>query len=115
AMAVYVLAPAGYDGGPIRFAVVFVCATLLGFASHAPGGIGVFDAAMLLGLPELDRAELVATLVVFRGLYYPMPPAGALGLLGVREIVLASRELRSRTQPQYRSGTIMSGDTGRRA
>jgi len=36
----------------VSLAVVFILATLLGFASHAPGSIGVFDAAMLVALPE---------------------------------------------------------------
>jgi uncharacterized membrane protein YbhN (UPF0104 family) len=44
---------------PIAFAalsVIFVFATLFGFASHAPGSLGVFDAAMLVGLAQFDRA-----------------------------------------------------------
>jgi len=43
-----------------------VSATLLGFASHAPGSLGVFDAAMLVALPQIDKEELVAGLLVFR-------------------------------------------------
>jgi uncharacterized membrane protein YbhN (UPF0104 family) len=96
AMALYVLAPVGYGGGLTRFMVVFVCALLLGFASHAPAGIGVFDAVMLLGMPELDRAELVATLIVFRVLYYLLPLAVAVGLLARRELMLVLRELRAK-------------------
>ena len=46
--------------------MVFILATLLGFASHAPGSLGVFDAAMLVALPQFGREHLVATLVVFR-------------------------------------------------
>jgi len=115
AMAFYALAPVGYDGGPTRLAVVFVCATLLGFASHAPGGIGVFDAAMLLGLPDVDRAELVAALVVFRVLYYLLPLALALGLIAVREALLFSRGLRLRARHRYRSAAIVSGDAGRQS
>src|SRR6202040_1884434 len=47
-------------------AVAFVSATLLGFASHAPGSLGVFDAAMLVAPPEIPKEELVAGLLVFR-------------------------------------------------
>src|SRR6201996_7354735 len=36
----------------LSLSVVFILATLLGFASHAPGSLGVFDAAMLVALPE---------------------------------------------------------------
>ena len=50
ALAMYVLIPAGVDIGIFRLTAVFIAATLLGFASHAPAGLGVFDAAILVGL-----------------------------------------------------------------
>ena len=34
--------------------VTFVTATLLGFLSHAPGSLGVFEAAMLVALPQFQ-------------------------------------------------------------
>src|SRR3954470_15796029 len=52
AMAMYLLMPSQPGIDFISLAVVFVLATLLGFASHAPGSLGVFDAAMLVALPE---------------------------------------------------------------
>ncbi len=48
-------------------------ATLLGFASHAPGGLGVFDAAMLVALWQFDKEDLLAGLLLFRLLYYICP------------------------------------------
>ena len=54
----YVLVPDEPNLGFIVVAVIFVSATLLGFASHSPGGLGVFDAAMLVGLWQMDREEL---------------------------------------------------------
>ena len=59
--------------------MIFVTATLLGFASHSPGGLGVFDAAMLIALWEYDTEELLAGLLIFRLLYYILPFALALG------------------------------------
>ena len=50
ALAMYVLIPAGMNIGIFRVIAVFIAATLLGFASHTPAGIGVFDAAILIGL-----------------------------------------------------------------
>jgi len=95
AMAMYVLLP---DAPYIAFApiaVIFVSATLLGFASAAPGGIGVFDAAMLVALlrEQFVREELLAGLLVFRVLYYIVPFMIALAILGVRELVLDVKEL----------------------
>ncbi len=46
--------------------VVFVLATFLGAVSHAPGSLGVVEAAILIGLPQYQRKELLATLLTFR-------------------------------------------------
>ncbi len=67
-------------------AYVFAC--LLGIASHAPGGIGVFEATMLLALPGVPRGELLGALLVYRLVYYLLPFVLALILLGTREIML---------------------------
>ena len=73
ALAMYMLVPDDPNIGFVSLAVIFVSATLLGFASHAPGGIGVFDAAMLVALWQFEKEELLAGLLVFRLLYYVIP------------------------------------------
>jgi glycosyltransferase 2 family protein len=88
ALAIYLLMPAQPDISFISLAVVFILATLLGFASHAPGSIGVFDAAMLVALPEFGREQLLATLVVYRILYFLIPFGIAISILGTRELWL---------------------------
>ena len=75
----------------ISVAVIFVSATLLGFASHSPGGLGVFDAAMLVGLAALDREQLLAGIVLFRLLYYLTPFFLSVILLALREIIIGAR------------------------
>ena len=87
ALAMYVLLPDEPHIGFITLAVIFVSATLLGFASHSPGGLGVFDAAMFVALWQFNREELLAGLLLFRLLYYIIPFALALAILGIREIV----------------------------
>ena len=57
AMAMYMLVPDTPHIDFVTVAVIFVSATLLGFASHSPGGLGVFDAAMLVGLWQFDKAR----------------------------------------------------------
>ena len=88
ALAMYMLLPAEPNIGFVTLAVVFVAATLLGFASHAPGGLGVFDAAMLVALWQFDKEAVLAGLLLFRVLYYLVPFALALAILGAREIWL---------------------------
>jgi uncharacterized membrane protein YbhN (UPF0104 family) len=88
ALAMYLLMPAQPEIDFLSLAVVFILATLLGFASHAPGSIGVFDAAMLVALPEFGREQLLATLVVFRILYFMIPFGLAISIMGAREFWL---------------------------
>jgi glycosyltransferase 2 family protein len=88
ALAMWILIPEEPHIGFVTLGVIFVSATLLGFASHAPGGIGVFDAAMLAGLWQFDKEQLIAGLLLFRLLYYFIPFALALTILGIRELWL---------------------------
>jgi glycosyltransferase 2 family protein len=88
AMAMYLLMPSQPGIEFISLAVVFVLATLLGFASHAPGSLGVFDAAMLVALPEFGREQMLATLLVFRILYFMVPFGISISIMGTRELWL---------------------------
>jgi glycosyltransferase 2 family protein len=96
ALAMYMLVPDEPGLGFVTVAVIFVSATLLGFASHSPGGLGVFDAAMLVALWQYDKEQLLAGLLLFRLLYYVVPFALALLTLGVREVMLGSAASRKR-------------------
>jgi glycosyltransferase 2 family protein len=88
ATAMYLLVPLQPHIDFMSLAVVFILATLLGFASHAPGSIGVFDAAMLVALPQFGREQLLATLLVFRVLYFVIPFSIAISIMGTREFWL---------------------------
>jgi uncharacterized membrane protein YbhN (UPF0104 family) len=88
ALAMKILMP---ESPPIDFmslSVVFIFATLLGFASHAPGSLGVLEASMLIALPQFGKESLLGTLLVFRLLYFIIPFAIALTIMGCREIWL---------------------------
>src|SRR6516162_1258123 len=89
AAAMYMLVPDEPYIGFVTLAVIFVSSTLLGFASHSPGGLGVFDAAMLVGLWQFDTEDLVAGLLLFRLLYYLVPFGISLAILGGREVWLS--------------------------
>ena len=82
ALAMYVLIPASLNIGIFPLTAVFIAATLLGFASHTPAGIGVFDATILLGLGGDDTDPLIAALLMFRVLYHFLPFVLALCLFG---------------------------------
>jgi len=96
ALAMYVLVPDEPNLGFVVVAVIFVSATLLGFASHSPGGLGVFDAAMLVGLWQMDKEELIAGMLLFRTLYYLAPFVLSVILLTFRELINGARNKRLR-------------------
>jgi uncharacterized membrane protein YbhN (UPF0104 family) len=126
-MAMFMLLPKEPHVGFITLVVVFVTATMLGFASHAPGGLGVFDAAMLVALWEFDKEDLVAGLLLFRLLYYLVPFVVALTILGIREVFYmrsarpppapeplpVTEPLRSEVEAQI-PAPVDDGDEGRR-
>jgi glycosyltransferase 2 family protein len=101
AAAMYMLVPDEPNLGFVTVAVIFVAATLLGFASHAPGGLGVFDAAMMVALWQFDKEDLLAGLLLFRLLYYIIPFVISLAVLGIREALLsrAARRISQTSSP----------------
>jgi glycosyltransferase 2 family protein len=101
AAAMYMLVPDEPNIGFVTVAVIFVAATLLGFASHAPGGLGVFDAAMMVALWQFDKEDLLAGLLLFRLLYYIIPFVISLAVLGIREALLsrAARRINQASPP----------------
>jgi glycosyltransferase 2 family protein len=99
AAAMYMLVPDEPNLGFVTVAVIFVAATLLGFASHAPGGLGVFDAAMMVALWQFDKEDLLAGLLLFRLLYYIIPFVISLAVLGIREALLSRAARRINQSP----------------
>jgi glycosyltransferase 2 family protein len=91
-LVMYLLMPSLPAVDFIPLAVIVVFGTLLGFASHAPGAIGALDAAMLIGLPTFDPSDLIATLLLYRLLYFVAPFALALAGLGLREACVHFRQ-----------------------
>lgn len=94
AAVLYVLLPAEANVPFATMLAAYVFACLLGIASHAPGGIGVFEATMLLALPGVPREALLGALLIYRLCYYVLPFMLALGLLGTREIMIRAGILR---------------------
>lgn len=91
---------------PVMLAA-FALAKTLAFFIHTPGGIGVFEAAMLSLAPAgIPLADVAAALVAYRALHFLLPFALAAGALGLHE-TLAHRRLRRNRHP----ATAVSGRT----
>ena len=89
----YVLLPKGHAIGYVAFCALYSFAAMLGIASHAPGGLGVFEATMLKGVGG-SSDQLLASLLLFRAIYYLVPFVLALALLGANEATRRWRSLR---------------------
>ncbi|MFL6619790.1 MAG: lysylphosphatidylglycerol synthase domain-containing protein, partial [Povalibacter sp.] len=81
AAVLWFLLPAGAIGFA-AFMGFFAIAIVLGVLSHVPGGLGVFEAIMLVALRDhVPTEQLAAALVLYRLIYYVLPLLLALGLL----------------------------------
>ena len=67
------------------FAGAYAASFALGLVSGVPGGLGVFEGAMLALLPDLDRAVLAAAFIGYRLTYFLIPLVLAIGVMLFRE------------------------------
>ena len=78
----YVLLPAGYRLAFLPVLGVFLIAQFAGILSHVPGGLGVFEAIVVLLLsPRVPAASIVGSLIAYRAIYYLLPLVLALTCL----------------------------------
>lgn len=83
AFVLWVLLPADLGVSYPHLLVVFLVAVLLGVASHAPGGLGVFEASIVAGLGAAGQSQVLAALIVYRAVYTLLPFAVAAAGLAV--------------------------------
>ncbi len=83
----YLLLPDSFEMTYPVFLASFLFAQMAGFLSQSPGGLGTFEAAFLLLAPaSASNPHLLASLLVFRIIYYLFPLSIATALLAGREI-----------------------------
>ncbi|MGJ0391349.1 MAG: lysylphosphatidylglycerol synthase domain-containing protein [Methylocystis sp.] len=81
----YMLLPQSIQLDYTAFLAIYVFACILGVVSHAPGGLGVFEATMLHAMPGGSQESVLASLLLFRLIYYFLPFIVALAMLGADE------------------------------
>jgi phosphatidylglycerol lysyltransferase len=86
ASVLYVLLPQQAAMGFGAFAGIYLIAIAAGVISNVPGGIGVFEAVLLVLLQSVPKGSLLGALVAYRAIYYFAPFAVALALLGAHEL-----------------------------
>jgi uncharacterized membrane protein YbhN (UPF0104 family) len=70
---VYFALPEAGNPGYLVVLGIFLISFSIALISHAPGGLGVLVLAFINGLPEMDQADVLAALIVFRLLYLIVP------------------------------------------
>jgi len=80
------LLPSGAHVHYITFLGVYAAAVIAGIASHVPGGVGVFEAVILLTLPGVPTDALLGSLLAYRAVYYLVPLVFGTLLFGSKEL-----------------------------
>src|SRR2546423_385779 len=92
AAVLYILLPDELPTGFTHFLGIFLLAQIAGVASNLPGGLGVFEAIVLIFLaPYFSASAILGSLVAFRAVYYLLP-------LIIATILLASHEIMERQE-----------------
>lgn len=92
AAALHVLLPPGAP--PLwAFVGIYVLANLAGVVAHVPGGLGVFETAVVLMLPEVPADATLGALVLFRVTYNLVPLALGAVLMALYEMATRRRQL----------------------
>ncbi len=89
----------------------YAAAVVLGVVSHVPGGLGVFEAVMLVALGgRVPPGELAGALVLYRLVYYVLPLVIALGVLIAHEgaqLATPARRVLSGLAPRVLAGATL--------
>jgi uncharacterized membrane protein YbhN (UPF0104 family) len=75
-----------------HFIGIFVIAYVSGMISQVPGGLGVFEAVLLLLLPQdISRETIVAAVITYRAVYFLLPLLVAAALMVTAEVTIHGR------------------------
>lgn len=82
---IYFALPEAGNPGFVVILGLFLASFSAALLSHAPGGIGVLELVFLTGLPDMDPADVLAALIVFRAFYLLIPFALSLVVIAAFE------------------------------
>jgi phosphatidylglycerol lysyltransferase len=90
----FMCVPGPAAAGYLHVLAVFVVALTAGIVSHVPGGLGVFETIILVGLShEVPGDQTLAALLVFRVIYFLLPLVVACALFAGLEAIQARRRI----------------------
>ncbi len=83
----YLLLPDSARLAYLPFLGVYLASVLVGVVSHVPAGLGVLESMLLLLLPHVPPAELLASVLLYRVIYEILPLLMSLTLWGGYELL----------------------------
>ena len=93
------------------FIGIFLFAQIAGLASQAPGGLGVFEMVALIMLsPYAPPASVLASLLVYRGIYYILPMIAGILMLGTQEALRNKEFFKTAALSASRAAPILLPD-----
>ena len=82
----YLFLEPSLDIGLPAFVAIYVLAIVVSVISHVPAGLGVLEATLLLMLPEVPTAQLLAAVLAYRVVFELLPLAVGLAALAISEV-----------------------------
>jgi len=82
---IYFALPEAGNPGYVVVLGIFLASFSAALLSHAPGGLGVLELVFIAALPEMDPADVLAALAIFRLLYLVIPFVMALVVIFIFE------------------------------
>lgn len=70
---IYFAMPPGLEPSFLVVLAVFLASFSAALASHAPGGLGVFELVFLTAMPDIPKPDVLAALIIFRLFYLLLP------------------------------------------
>ena len=95
----YSFMPPDLGMGWPHFVAIYCIAFTAGQLSNVPAGLGVLEAALLLMLPQVPPAKLIAAVLAYRAVYELLPLFVALALLFTYELIHPGGVVHRRTKP----------------
>ncbi len=97
---IYFVLPEAGNPGFLAVLAVFLASFSAALASHAPGGLGVFEIIFITAMPDIPKVQVLAALLVFRLLYLLVPLAFAAVVVVMFERSRLAATLQERFAPR---------------
>lgn len=111
----YLLLPESAGLAYLPFLAVYLASVLVGILSHVPAGLGVIESMLLLLLPEVPPAELLASVLLYRVVYEILPLIFSLTLWGGYELLADDGARMRLTRPAIALRSMARARAQRRA